>query len=332
LRLKKWQSNALRLTASAVLLTVIFWFIPFAEVIEALRGVKLRYVAAALAVMLFTAYLDALALWLPLNRAGVPGSRWAVFEIKMITRFYGQFLPSELMASAVKMHRLAGPTKQWGEVAAALVFCRVVSMLVLVLLGLLLWTIEMPSGTGRWVGFLLGGMFAGLLVVHFSVASKTMNRYGQRLISMRGFGWLKGKLYNKAMSIAQTTVDSYRLFAESTYPIIFIALTRHLLGIVSFGLTALALDIHLSFLSIGWIRVVIHALLMLPISLAGFGVREGSLVILLQEYAVSPNDAVALAFLLFALGLFANSTGGLFEIRNLLTPGRLTGRVRSGTE
>jgi hypothetical protein len=321
-----------RLTASAVLLGIIFWFIPFAEVVEALRGVKLRYLGAALAVMLFTAWLDALALWLPLNRAGVPGSRWVVFEIKMITRFYGQFLPSELMASALKMHRLAGPTKQWGEVAGALVFCRVISMLVLVFLGLLLWAIEMPSGTGRWIGFLLGGMAAGLLIVHFCVASTTINRYAQRLMSKRGFGWLRGKLYNKAMSIAQTTVDSYRLFSESTYPIIFIALSRHLLGIVSFGLTALALDIHLSFLSIGWIRVVIHALLMLPISLAGFGVREGSLVILLQEYAVSPNDAVALAFLLFVMALLVNITGGVFEIRNLLTPGRLSGRVRSGAE
>jgi hypothetical protein len=332
LRLKKWQSRALRLIASAVLLGALFWYVPFSAVIDALRSVKLPYAAAALAVMLITAYLDALALWLPLDRASVPGSKWAVFEIKMITRFYGQFLPSELMASAFKLHRLAGPTKQWGEVAAALAFCRVVSMLVLVMLGLVLWMIEMPSGTGRWVGFLLGGMFLGLLVVHFSVASEVMNRYVRQILSMRGLGWLRGRLYDKMMTVAQTTVDSYRLFGKSVYPIIALALSRHVMGIVSFGLTALSLDIRLSFLTIGWIRVVIHALLMLPISLAGFGVREGSLVILLQEYSVSPDDAVALAFLLFALTLLANSTGGLFEVRNLLAPGRVADRVRSGME
>jgi hypothetical protein len=332
LNLKKWQSRALRLIASAALLGGIFWFIPFTDVIAALRSVKLGYAMAALGVMLLTAYIDALALWLPLDRARVPGTRWSVFKIKMITRFYGQFLPSELMASVLKMHRLAGPTKQWGEVAAALAFCRLVSMLVLVLLGFCLWAIEMPGGAGRWAGYLLAAMAAALLGAHFVVASHSANRIVQRLFSMRGFGWLRGKFYDKAMSVAQTTVDSYRLFGNTMIPIIFMALSRHVLGIISFMLTALSLDIHLSFLTIGWIRVVIHALLMLPISVAGFGVREGSLVVLLQEYAVSPNDAVALAFLLFALALLANSIGGLFEIRNLLAPTPIAGGPRSSVE
>jgi hypothetical protein len=94
----------------------------------------------------------------------------------------------------------------------------------------------------------------------------------------------------------------------------------------------MALDLHISFLTIGWIRVVMHALLMLPISLAGIGVREGSLVVLLQEYAVLPNEAVALAFLLFVVTLLSNSTGGLFEIRNLLSPRPADERLRSGTK
>lgn len=126
--------------------------------------------------------------------------------------------------------------------------------------------------------------------------------------------------------------DSYRLFGNTIYPIILLALTRHILGIVSFWLVAMALDLHISFLTIGWIRVVMHALLMLPISLAGIGVREGSLVVLLQEYAVLPNEAVALAFLLFVVTLLSNSTGGLFEIRNLLSPRPADERLRSGTE
>ena len=75
---------------------------------EALRGVKLRYIGAALAVMLLTAYLDALALWLPLNRAGVPGSRWAVFEIKMIG---GLFDIRNLLAPS----RVNGPVRSGTE-------------------------------------------------------------------------------------------------------------------------------------------------------------------------------------------------------------------------
>ena len=330
--LKKWQSNSLRLLGSAALLFAIFWFIPFREVIAALREVDLRYAGAGLAVMLTTGYLDALALWLPLNKAGVPGSKWVVFEIKMITRFYAQFLPSELMASAFKMHRLAAATGQWGEVAAALAFCRVVSMLVLVLLGLLLWAIEMPTGPGRLVGYVLIAMAAALLIAHFAMTSATATRFGKRLLAQPVFNWLKGKLFEKVMRLAQTIVSSYRMFGSTIYPIILLALTRHILGIFSFMLVALALDLHISFMTIGWIRVVMHALLMLPISMAGIGVREGSLVVLLQAYAVEPNDAVALAFLLFIVQLLSNSTGGLFEIKNLLGPRREAARTERAAE
>jgi uncharacterized membrane protein YbhN (UPF0104 family) len=230
------------------------------------------------------------------------------------------------------LHRLAAATGQWGEVTAALAFCRVVSMLVLVLLGLLLWTIEMPTGPGRVVGYILAGMSADLLAAHFTVQSTVATRYGKRLLRMRGFNWLKGKLFDKVMRLGRTTVASYRLFGSAIYPIIGLALARHLLGIVSFMLVALSLDLHISFMTIGWIRVVMHALLMLPISMAGIGVREGSLVVLLQEYAVSPNDAVALAFLLFIVQLLSTSTGGLFEVKNLLGSRRDRARVEHPAE
>jgi hypothetical protein len=205
-------------------------------------------------------------------------------------------------------------------------------MLVLVLLGLLLWAIEMPSGPGRLVGYVLITMAVALLAAHFAVNSVTAARYGKRLLAMRGFNWLKGKLYDKVMRLALTTVGSYRLFGNAIYPIIGLALIRHILGIFSFMLLAIALDLHISFMAIGWIRVVMHALLMLPISMAGIGVREGSLVVLLQEYAVAPNDAVALAFLLFIVQLLSNSTGGLFEIKNLIGPRRQRARAERSVE
>ena len=276
-----------------------------------------------------SAYLEAIALWLPLNRVGIKTSSWTVFEVKMITRFYGQFLPSELLASFVKLHRLAGPTKQWAEVVAGLAYTRLINMLVLALLGLVFWAIEMPTGPGRWVGILLLGMAATLIGIHLTVVSPTVNRLVQRVFETRLFDPVRGTFMNKFAKVAQTMVDSYRLFGNTLTTVTSLAVIRHLIGIVGFGVTALSLDIHLSYLTIGWIRVVLHAIMMVPISLAGIGVREGSLLLLLQEYSVPPNEAVALAFLLFALTLIANALGGLFELKNLLSPSRHTDPVET---
>jgi len=331
-KLKKWQSQALRVAGSAALLTGIFWFIPFSDVLQTLRSVKPAYVLVGLLLMLTTAYLDALALWLPLNRVGVASGHWLVFEVKMITRFYGQFLPSELMASALKLHRLAGPTKQWGEVAAGMAFSRIVSMLVLVLLGLTLWAIEMPTGAGRWAGYLLIAMAIGLIGLHITASSVAVSGFVERLFRTRAFAWLHGRFLDKLLAFGRKTGDSYRLFGNAIYPVMLFALMRHVLGIFSFAALALPLDIHVSLLAIGWIRVVLAALMMLPISVAGFGVREGSLLVLLQDYGVAPGDAVALALLLFIAGLLCNGIGGFFEIRNLLAPQPSHKPVTDGTD
>lgn len=319
-RLKPWQTQVLRLVGTALLITGIFWFIPFSQVIEALRGVKLGYIGASFALTLVVAYLESVQLWLLLRRIRIPMTVWLVFETKMITRFYGQFLPSELLASAIKLHRLAGPTKQWGEVMAALAMTRLVNMLALLLLGLVFWAIEMPTGPGRWIGFAMIGSIAILLAMHAVLVSPKVNQSFRQLLSMRGFAWLEGRLVGKVRLLAGTIVNSYRLFGKLVWSVTFLSILRHVLGIASFALAALSLDVRLSYLTIGWIRVVIQSLMMLPISFSGIGVREGSLVILLQQYSVPASQAVALAFLLFAIQLLSNSLGGLLELRNFVLP------------
>ncbi|MGH7563460.1 MAG: lysylphosphatidylglycerol synthase transmembrane domain-containing protein [Gemmatimonadota bacterium] len=332
MRLKRWQSWTLRLIGTAALIVGVFWFIPLSEVINVLEGVKPGYLAGGFAVFLLGSYLQAFQLWLLLKRQGMPQGPWEIFEVNMITRFYGQFLPSELMAGAVKLYRLAGPKKQWGEVVAALAFFRLVNLLALVLLGIVFWAIDMPSGPGRWVGLLMIGMAAALVAMHLVLASPGAGGMVKRLLPARGLSWLQGKLLEKGRTLMRATVQSYQLFGDLVMTISALAVLRHALGILSFSLFALSLDVHLSLLTIGWIRVVLQVLLMLPISLSGIGVREGSLVILLQEYGVTSSQAVALAFLLFASVLVGNSLGGLFELKNVLRSDRRGLTVRSGVE
>lgn len=320
MKLAKWQKRTLRIVASIALVVGIFWFIPFQEVVESFKKVRIDLVAFAFALNLVSAYLEGVQLWILLRRAAVPTGIWNVFETKMTTRFYAQFLPSELMAASVKFYRLAEPTKQWSEVMAALVFFRVINMGVLTLLGLAFWAVEMPKGPGRWIGLVLIAMTLLLLAVHVSLSSTNVARFGKYVLATRWFAWFKGKLVDKIKDFTNKTIESYRLFHASALTISLFAVVRHAIGIYSFWLVARALDVDLSFLTIGWIRVVLHAIMSLPISLSGIGVREGSLVLLLHEYGVAGADAVALAFLLFVINLAQNSLGGIFELKNMIRP------------
>jgi uncharacterized protein (TIRG00374 family) len=318
--LSKWQKRALRIVGSIAIVISLFYFIPFHEVIEAFRHIRLDYVLAGLLMNTASGYLEGFQLYILLKRANVPTTLWEVLETKMTTRFYGQFLPSELMAASVKFYRLAQPTKQWGEVMAALVFFRVINMGALTLFGLVFWAIEMPSGPGRWIGVILIGMTLMFAAVHFFLSSRRVARFAKRLLKTRWFAWFEGKLVDKIKNLANKTMASYRLFHASALLTVLLSIVRHSIGIASFWFVARSLGIELSILTIGWVRVVLHLIMSLPISLSGIGVREGSLVLLLRDYGVAGADAVALAFLLFVMTLIQNATGGAIEIKNLLRP------------
>ena len=226
LQLTRWQKTTIRLIGTIALVAGIFWFIPFSQVVAALRGVRLGYVAVGFGLSIMSNYSEAIQLWLLLKRVAVSISPWKVFETNIITRFYGQFLPSELLAATVKFYRLAAPTNQYGEVVAALVFFRIVNMAVLALSGLMFWAIEMPAGANRWIGLLLIGMVTAVVAIHVALASPRAVRGARWLVSTRWMSWLEGKLLEKIKRLGRTTTESYRVFGSFAWPIISLAVPR----------------------------------------------------------------------------------------------------------
>ncbi len=89
---------------------------------------------------------------------------------------------------------------------------------------------------------------------------------------------------------------------------------HELIGILSFYWLAVALHLPLSFISIGWIRCYIALITMLPLTLMGIGVRDGSLILLLKTYAISPALAVGYSTLLLGRTFILGLLGGLCEL------------------
>lgn len=88
----------------------------------------------------------------------------------------------------------------------------------------------------------------------------------------------------------------------------------HLIGIVAFALVADALEMELSYLTIGWTRLAAVLVTLLPISLAGLGLREDAFVLLLAPYAVAPADALTYSLLAFGTTVLAiGLIGGVIE-------------------
>jgi hypothetical protein len=95
-----------------------------------------------------------------------------------------------------------------------------------------------------------------------------------------------------------------------------LALAVQLTGSVGFFVWAQALGSPVGLAEVTWARACYMLVLLLPITFAGLGAREGVLILLLRPYGVTGADAVALSFIqlggTFALALL----GGVFEFRS----------------
>lgn len=60
-------------------------------------------------------------------------------------------------------------------------------------------------------------------------------------------------------------------------------------------------------------RSLVVIIQMVPVSIAGLGVREISLVFLMRDYGVPPVQAVSLSLLVFSLTVVGGMMGGLLE-------------------
>ncbi len=94
-------------------------------------------------------------------------------------------------------------------------------------------------------------------------------------------------------------------------------IVHELIGIVSFYWLAVALHLPLSFITIGWIRCYIALITMLPLTVMGIGVRDGSLILILKTYAISPALAVGYSTLLLGRTFVLGLLGGLCELWTL---------------
>jgi uncharacterized membrane protein YbhN (UPF0104 family) len=65
-----------------------------------------------------------------------------------------------------------------------------------------------------------------------------------------------------------------------------------------------------------WARACYTLVLLLPITFAGLGAREGVLILLLRPYGVTGADAVALSFIQLGGTFILAILGGIFEFRS----------------
>jgi uncharacterized protein (TIRG00374 family) len=311
----------LKLAFSVGILLYLFYHIPLREIGRVLLDVNLAYLLLGLLIEPVANLIAAVQQKVLTDRQGMSLSLLKIVEINFITSFYNLFLPGYIAGGVIRWHLMAQPDNKPAEAFAALVFNRLLETVLIVCLGVVFWLVASPPAPGGWLTPLALSLLGVVLVLQLlAFNERLLGRMRSYLLSLRprlGVAAVRPKLIKALDAAARLDSLSRRAILWMTG----LGVVKHLLAIVSFLLLALALDLHLSFWAAGWIHAFVLLVLLLPISFAGLGVREASMVVMLQMYGVAAASAVALSFVFLARDLLRSAFGGVLEARRSLLPG-----------
>jgi uncharacterized membrane protein YbhN (UPF0104 family) len=308
---------AVRVAVAVVVSLYLVSRIDLAGVWSAIRGTSLVAASAAFVVWMIGWVIVSYRLALLMQAQGVTMGTVEALEINLATLFYGLFLPGgNLTGIAVRFYRLSRAGGRYAAGLLAMACDRVAATAAISLVGLACWALDpREKPASGLVVLVIGAASVAATIAPFAAADQ-LRRLG-RFLQGRSVAWLHAGLRRVGRAfdaIAHLPVRTIGL-------ILFLSCLAQLPGIAAFAILAYALGIPLSFGTLGWIRSVVLLVTALPISVAGLGVREGVLLILLRPYGVSDADALAYSLLIFAVTIVAAGlAGGVFEAVRWLAP------------
>lgn len=247
--------------------------------------------------------------WLLLLRAsGTPIGSGEAARIFLISSFVGSFLPAGVGGDAARAYALGQRTAQRGAAVASVAADRILGVIAIALtgaVGVLLYARAEDAATlGRIAGWSAAVVLAG------SVAATWADRW---------LRWLPERLWHVApvrwsLRIADG-LAAYRATPATLLGVFLLSLAVQWLRIVqAYGLgLGLGIDVpfsyYLVFMPVGLL------LLLLPVSISGFGLPQGAIVWMLRPLGVPDPLSFALTTLIILSGLFGNLPGAWLYLR-----------------
>lgn len=286
---------ALRWMVALGLLAGLVYAVSLREVTRAFADADWRWAAAAMG-FFFTAHgAHAVRLQMLLHALGLRWTWREVAHFHFTSLAYALALPGgAVTGTAVRLYRISNAGRDLGAAGAGLLLDRLVATLTL--------------GVSGLVGATISG-FAWNPMILLALLAVSVGAAGALALALSGAprvariaDWMARRGIARAAPLRPT------LYACA------LSLGIHGVGILAFVCAAHALGLSMNFAEMACARAAMIVAAMLPISVAGLGVREGAALFALGALGVAPERAFAFSLMTFLLGWAApGALGGIIE-------------------
>jgi glycosyltransferase 2 family protein len=296
--------SALKILISAALLYFALRKADFADLASRIDLTSLLWLALAVAVTFLQVYAGALR-WREISAdCGAPLSARQAMRYNLIGTFFNQTLPSSIGGDAMRLWLLARSGAGWRVATYSIFVDRAIGLIALavIIVASLPWSYELiRNAQGR----------SALLVVDFAALAAGL---GFLLLGHLPWGWLQ-RWWGTQHFYACSVVANQVLFDRKRGPMIaMLSILVHVLTVIIAWCVVKSIAAPVLFNQVFQLIPPVMLITMLPISIAGWGVREATMGLAFGYAGLMPSEGVNVSLLFGAVSFAVGAVGGLVWI------------------
>jgi glycosyltransferase 2 family protein len=293
-----------RILVSLALLYFALRGINFAAVQSRVSQINVGWIALAVLINLVQVFIGALR-WREISQlCQAPLTDLQAFRYNMIGTFFNQTLPSSIGGDAVRLWLVNRTGAGWRAATYSILTDRAIGLiaLALIIVASLPWSYDMiADGNGR----------LALVVVDFAAL---LGGLGFLLLAHLHWRWLKSWWPTKHIHACSVIANKVIFDRRSGPKIAILSLSVHVLAVVIAWCAVRAIAAPANFAQVFMLIPPIMLITMLPISIAGWGVREATMMVAFGYAGLAQTDGTVVSILFGAVSFVVGCVGGLVWI------------------
>jgi len=304
---RKRLLDLLKITVSLVLILILLRSVDLNALWEVVRNADPWYLLVAQIVLMLGVVVRAYRWQILVHDQGVDASLGELTSLYFVGFLFNNLLPSGFGGDAVKMYELSQRSKRGAEAVSSVLVDRFMGLIALQMIGLIAlifsWQL-VPSEIKILTVILFGVSLMAAWVVSYRRLWEFLSErvpLFDRLLSIKAVDSLVSSLQSYSGSALLRALGVGLVFN------VLLIATNVLIGM------SLGVDLPLAYYMI--FVPLTSLVLILPISFAGLGVREGTYVVLFKQAGVAPEVALSMSLLVYVLGtVMPGLVGGVIYV------------------
>ena len=297
---RRFLAPVIKAVISACLLYISMRNVDFSTVISRLRQASPMWILAAIGIMAGATWLSALRWRLVSIQSGIEIDRRRSIRYILIGMFFNQTLPSAIGGDAVRIWLVGRYSGKHLISAYSVLIDRAIGMMTLALLVLacLPWSLQLivaPEARFALLIVIAGSIGASIFFLLLSYFPRTSIDT-----------WF---LVSKARACSDLA-NRMLFHGQKKLWLIAVSFAIHILGVGVTWAAAKSIGANVGFTQLLLLVPPILLILVLPISMAGWGVRESAMLTAFQYASLPPSEGVFISLLFGAILLIVGVAGG----------------------